>query len=219
MDMDTYAASRVTHSEDVKKLLKNTYMLLSATVAFSALMAYVSIAIGGTGMGWGGFIAIFALLFGIKFTQESWIGLPMVFAFTGTFGYFCGPLIAYHLDMPGGPNMVLQALVGTATIFFGMSGYALVSKKDFSFMGAFLWTGLWVCIGAMILSFFVAIPGLQLAISTAVILIMSGLILFDTSLIVNGGETNYISATTSLYLDLLNIFIHLLSILGIFGDD
>ena len=121
--------------------------------------------------------------------------------------------------MPGGPALIMQAFGGTALIFFALSGYALTSKKDFSFMGGFLMTGLIVMLVAMVANFFFQIPALSLAISAGVIMIMSGLILFDTSRIINGGERNYIRATVSLYLSIYNIFVHLLSLLGVFGGD
>jgi modulator of FtsH protease len=124
-----------------------------------------------------------------------------------------------YAAMPGGPAMIMQALGGTALIFFALSGYALTTKKDFSFMGGFLMTGLIVVLVASLANIFFQIPALSLAISAAVIMVMSGLILFDTSRIINGGERNYIRATISLYLNIYNIFVHLLSLLGVLGSD
>ena len=121
--------------------------------------------------------------------------------------------------MPGGASLVTQSLAGTAFIFFGLSAYALQSKRDFSFMSGFLFAGLIVAVVAMIANIFLGIPALSLTISAAVVMIMSGLILLDTSRIINGGETNYIRATVGLYLSIYNIFIHLLSLLGVFGGD
>jgi modulator of FtsH protease len=128
-------------------------------------------------------------------------------------------MLNVYAAMPGGPAIIMQALGGTALIFFALSGYALTSKKDFSFMGGFLMTGLIVVLVASLANIFFQIPALQLAISAAVIMVMSGLILFDTSRIINGGETNYIRATISLYLNVYNIFVHLLSLLGVLGND
>ena len=121
--------------------------------------------------------------------------------------------------VPGGPALVMQALGGTALVFFGLSAYALTTRKDFSYMGGFLMVGLLVAVVAMIANIFLAIPALSLTISAAVVMIMSGLILFDTSRIINGGETNYIRATVSLYLDIYNLFIHLLHLLTALGGD
>ena len=125
-----------------------------------------------------------------------------MFALTGFMGFTLGPMLNFYLAMPGGPMLVLQALAGTAVVFFGLSAYALTTRKDFSFMGGFLMVGLIVAIVAMIANIFLAIPALSLTISAAVVMIMSGLILFDTSRIINGGETNYIRATVGLYLNM-----------------
>jgi modulator of FtsH protease len=134
-------------------------------------------------------------------------------------GAALGPLLNVYLALPNGSSLVMQSLGGTALIFFGLSAYALQSKRDFSFMGGFLFAGLLVAIVAMIANIFLAIPALSLTISAAVILIMSGLILMDTSRIINGGETNYIRATVGLYLNIFNLFVHLLHLLGVFGGD
>jgi modulator of FtsH protease len=134
-------------------------------------------------------------------------------------GASLGPMLNAYAAMPNGGALIMQALGGTALIFFALSGYALTSKKDFSFMGGFLMVGLIVAVVAMLANFFLQIPALSLAISAAIIMIMSGLILFDTSRIINGGERNYIRATISLYLSIYNIFVHLLSLLGVFGSD
>jgi modulator of FtsH protease len=150
---------------------------------------------------------------------DSSKGLPAIFAFTGFMGASLGPLLNFYLAMPGGPSLVTQSLAGTAFIFFGLSAYALQSKRDFSFMHGFLYAGLIVVLVAMIANIFLGIPALSLTISAAVVMIMSGLILFDTSRIINGGETNYIRATVGLYLSIYNIFIHLLSLLGVLGGD
>ena len=151
--------------------------------------------------------------------RNSIWGIVLVFAFTGLLGFSIGPLVNIYMQTAAGTQTVLTALTLTGVIFLSLSGYALVSKKDFSFMGGFLMTGLWVVIGAIVLSLFFHIPGLQLAISAAVVMIMSGLILFDTSRIINGGETNYIWATTSLYLSIYNLFVHLLVLFGFSSND
>jgi modulator of FtsH protease len=129
-------------------------------------------------------------------------------------GASIGPMLNYYLALPDGPALVMQALGGTAVVFFGLSAYALTTRKDFSYMGGFLMVGLLVAVVAMIANIFLNIPALSLTISAAVVMIMSGLILFDTSRIINGGETNYIRATVSLYLNIYNLFIHLLRLLS-----
>ena len=201
------------------KVLRNTYLLLSMTLLFSAAMAGVAMAMNVPHLGWMPIIGAFALLFGISKMRNSIWGIVLVFAFTGLLGFSIGPLVNIYMQTAAGTQTVLSALTLTGVIFLSLSGYALVSKKDFSFMGGFLMTGLWVVIGAIVLSLFFHIPGLQLAISAAVVMIMSGLILFGTSRIINGGETNYIWATTSLYLSIYNLFVHLLVLLGFSSSD
>ena len=203
------------------KVLKNTYMLLGITLLFSALTAGISMAMG---LGQGAALVLclvgFGLLFVVNRTADSSKGLIAIFAFTGVMGASIGPMLNHYLAMPNGPALVMQALGGTALVFFGLSAYALTTRKDFSYMGGFLMVGLLVAVVAMIANIFLAIPALSLTISAAVVMIMSGLILFDTSRIVNGGETNYIRATVSLYLNIYNLFIHLLHLLTAFsGDD
>jgi len=197
------------------KVLKNTYMLLGMTLLFSALTAGISMAVGlGQGAALILMLVGFGLLFVVHKTADTSKGLLAIFAFTGVMGASIGPMLTYYLAMPNGPSLVMQALGGTAIVFFGLSAYALTTRKDFSYMGGFLMVGLLVAVVAMIANIFLAIPALSLTISAAVVMIMSGLILFDTSRIVNGGETNYIRATVSLYLNIYNLFIHLLSLLS-----
>ncbi len=144
----------------------------------------------------------------------------MVFAITGLMGFGLGPLLNAYLSMANGSQVVMTALGGTGAIFLGLSAYAMVTKKDFSFLGGMLFVGILVVLIGAIVNIFLAIPFVSLAISAAVIMIMSGFILYDTSRIINGGETNYVLATVSLYLSIYNIFVSLLHILGAFsGDD
>ncbi len=202
------------------KVLKNTYMLLGLTLAFSALCAGVSMAVGFPALPWFmTFIGMFGLLYLVHATADSGWGLLTVFLFTGFMGATLGPMLSIYLSMPNGPGLVMQALGGTALVFFALSAYALTTRKDFSYMGGFLMVGLIVVIVAMIANLFLAIPALSLTISAGVVLIMSGLILYDTSRIINGGETNYIRATVGLYLNIYNLFIHLLSLLTVLGGD
>jgi modulator of FtsH protease len=202
------------------KVLKNTYMLLGMTLLFSAITAGISMAMGlPQGAALILMLVGFGLLFVVNRTADSSKGIIAIFAFTGVMGASIGPMLNYYLAMPGGPALVMQALGSTAVVFFGLSAYALTTRKDFSYMGGFLMVGLLVAVVAMIANIFLNIPALSLTISAAVVLIMSGLILFDTSRIINGGETNYIRATVSLYLDIYNLFIHLLHLLTAFGGD
>ena len=207
------------------KVLRNTYMLLSMTLLFSAAMTAVSIAINAPYMGFMPLLVSFALLFAIsKFKNSSW-GIALVFAFTGILGFSLGPIIGFYLQTSGGSEAVMTSIGLTGVIFLSLSGYTLTTQKDFSFMRGFLFTGLMVVIGAMLLifvgSFFgLYISGLQLALSAAIVMLMSGFILFDTSRIIHNGETNYIMATVALYLDIYNLFVALLSLVVAFsGDD
>jgi len=203
------------------KVLKNTYMLLGMTLLFSAVTAGISMAVGlPPGAALILSLVGFGLLFVVHKMADTSKGLIAIFAFTGVMGASIGPMLNYYLSMPNGPALVMQALGGTALVFFGLSAYALTTRKDFSYMGGFLMVGLLVAVVAMIANIFLAIPALSLTISAALVMIMSGLILFDTSRIINGGETNYIRATVSLYLNIYNLFIHMLHLLtALSGDD
>lgn len=200
----------------VNKVLRNTYMLLSMTLFFSAICAVATMMLNvSQGMGFVMLIGGFITSFVVQATARSSKGLFWVFVFAGLMGGAIGPTIsAYIQAYANGSMIVAQSLGGTALIFLSLSGYALTSGRNFSYLGGFLMTGLIVAIVAMIANIFLQIPALSLAVSSAVILIMSGFILFDTSRIINGGERNYILATISLYLSLFNIFIHLMHLLG-----
>ena len=202
---------------EINKVLKNTYLLLGMTLLFSAVCAGISIAVGiGQGAGLLMMLAALGSLFAVHKTADSSKGLIWTFVFTGLMGASLGPMLSYYLAVS--PEIVAQALGGTAFIFFALSGYALVSRKDFSFMGGFLFVGLLVMLFAGIANIFLQMPALHIAMSAAGILIGSGLILFDTSRIILGGETNYIRATVALYMDIYYVFVHLLSLLGIMDD-
>jgi len=203
------------------KVLKNTYMLLSATLLFSALMAVVSIYLQMPPMVYLGAVIGSMLLgmFVLPRFANSTSGIGVIFLITGLLGFGLGAIITQYLAMPKGPEIIGTAFAGTGIIFLSLSAYVLTSRRDFSFMGGFLFAGLITVVIAMVANIFLALPALSLALSAAIILLMSGLILFDTSRIINGGETNYIMATYSLYLSIFNIFISLLQILGIMGDD
>lgn len=203
------------------KVLKNTYILLSATLLFSALMAVVSIYLEMPPMAYLGAVIVSMLLgiFVLPRTANASSGIGVIFLITGLLGFGLGAIITQYLALPKGPQIIGTAFAGTGIIFLALSGYVLTSRRDFSFMGGFLFAGMLTVIIAMVANIFLALPALSLALSAAIILLMSGLILYDTSRIINGGETNYIMATYSLYLSIFNIFISLLQILGIMGDD
>jgi modulator of FtsH protease len=158
-------------------------------------------------------------IFVLPRSANSGSGIGVIFLITGLLGFGLGAILTMYLALPNGPQVIGTAFGGTGLIFLGLSGYALTSKRDFSFMGGFLFAGIMVVFIAAIANIFLAMPALSLAVSGAIILLMSGFILFDTSRIINGGETNYIMATYGLYLSIFNIFISLLQILGIMGDE
>ncbi|MBL1278248.1 MAG: Bax inhibitor-1/YccA family protein [Ectothiorhodospiraceae bacterium] len=201
------------------KLIRNTYTLLSMTLLFSAATATAGVMMNlSQGMALGSTIlGIVMLWFVLPRTANSATGIPVIFAITGLLGMGLGPVLNYYLAV--NPSVVMTALGGTGAIFLGLSAYALTTRKDFSFMGGFLMVGLFVVIGASILSIFMDMPALNLAISAAVVMLMSGLILYQTSSLINGGETNYIMATAGLFLSILNMFQALLHLLGAFGRD
>ena len=203
------------------KVLKNTYLLLSATLGFSALMAIVSMAVGVPPIAYlvSIIVAMVLGIFVLPRTANSSKGIGVIFLITGLLGFGLGSVLSMYLALPNGPQVIATAFAGTGIIFLGLSGYALTSKRDFSFMGGFLFAGMMVVILAMIANLFPQLPALTLAVSSGIILLMSGFILFDTSRIVRGGETNYIMATYGLYLSIFNIFISLLQILGIMSND
>ncbi len=218
-----YAVARPRESVlATNKVIRNTYTLLSMTLLFSALMAGVSMAVQPPPMTQlltvgGAFLLIWLVL---PRTANSASGLLTVFGITGLLGFGLGPMLNYYLAMANGPQVVATALGGTGVIFLGLSGYALTTRRDFSFLGGFLFVGFLVVLAAALANIFLAIPALSLTISAAVIIIMSGFILYDTSRFINGGETNYVMATISLYLSIYNIFVNLLALLGIMsGDD
>ncbi len=205
----------------VNSVLRNTYMLLSLTLLFSAFVAGIAVVTHAPPLHWLVTMAgYFGLLFAVTRLRNSAWGLLVVFALTGFLGYTLGPLLSVYLALPNGPQLVMTALAGTGAIFLALSGYALVTRKDFSFMNAFLMVGVLVAFLASIGAALFNLPMLSLAVSAMVILLMSGMILWQTSEIVHGGETNYIMATVNLYVTLFNLFINLLQILGVMsGDD
>ncbi|MBI3561460.1 MAG: Bax inhibitor-1/YccA family protein [Gammaproteobacteria bacterium] len=206
---------------ETNKVLRNTYSLLSMTLLFSGLTAAVSTSLN---MGpWTYLISIIAAMvmaiFVLPRTANSSTGVLVVFAITGLFGFALGPILSMYLHMAHGGRIIATAFGGTGVIFLALSAYVLTTRKDFSFVGGFLMVGLLTLFVLSLVNLFIGMPILSLAISGAVILIFSGFILFDTSRIIHGGETNYLFATVALYMDIFNIFISLLQILGIMGSD
>jgi modulator of FtsH protease len=206
----------------INRTLRNTYQLLSATLLFSGLMAYLSMYLRlpyfGLLITLGGY---FGLLFLVTKLRHSAFGILAVFALTGFMGLTLGPIVgAYTTAFSNGAELVGMAMTGTAVIFLSLSFYAITSQKDFSFMSGFLTAGIVVAFLAGIAAYFFQMPALSLAVSSAFILLMSGLILYETSNIIHGGETNYIMATVTLYISIYNLFLSLLHLLGVFsGDD
>lgn len=220
--MDNYQPSITAASAvSINKVLRNTYLLLSITLIFSALTAALSMMMQvGHGVSLAcSFGAIALIWFVLPRTAQSGAGIGVVFAITGLLGFGLGPVLNHYLALSNGSELVATSLGGTGIIFLALSGYVLTTRRDFSFIGGFIMVGLVIAILAAVANIFLAIPALSLAISAAIILVMSGFILYETSQIVHGGETNYIMATVSLYLSLYNIFTSLLHILGIFGGD
>ncbi|WP_444998159.1 Bax inhibitor-1/YccA family protein [Aliikangiella sp. IMCC44359] len=214
------------HSIEINKVLKNTYLLLSATLLFSAAMAGLAVMMNVSPIN--PFIYL-AVIFGISFllskTADSPMGLVVTFAFTGFLGFYAGPIVSIYASTFGS-QIVVQALAGTGLIFFALSGYVLTTKKDFTFLRGFLFVGLMVgivaSIGYLIASYFFGlhISGLSLALSALFVILMSGFILYDTSSIMRGEQTNYIIATVSMYMNIYVLFMHLLNLLSAFsGDD
>lgn len=210
-----------THFQVAKnKVLKNTYLLLSMTLLFSGAMAAVSMSLNLPHPGiLLTLVGFFGLLFAISKFQNSSLGIVLVFALTGFMGVTLGPVLNSYLSIPGGSGIIMNAMGATGAIFLGLSAYVVTTKKDFSFMGGFLAVGILVGFIAGLGAFFFEMPGLSLAVSAMFVLLMSGLILYETSNIVNSGETNYVMATTTLFISIFNLFTSLLHLLGFMNDE
>ncbi len=212
------AVARTGAGESVlatNKVIRNTYLLLSLTLAFSGLAAAASVALKLPHPGLiVTLVGYFALLFLTAKLRNSGWGLVSVFALTGFMGYTLGPIVGHYLGLPNGGQTVMTAMGGTAAIFLGLSAYAVSSRKDFSFMGGFLMVGILVAFLAGLAAIFFEIPALSLTVSAAFVLLMSGLILYETSNIIHGGETNYVMATVTLFVAIFNLFTSLLQLLG-----
>ena len=203
------------------KVLRNTYSLLSMTLLFSGLTAGASMMLNLPHPGLLlTMVGYFGLLFLTAKFRDSGLGIAFVFALTGFMGYTLGPILNSYLALPNGGQIVMNAMGGTGAIFLALSGYALTSRKNFSFMGGFLMAGILVAFMAGLGAILFEMPALSLAVSAMFILLMSGLILYETSNIIHGGETNYIMATVTLYVSIFNLFTSLLHLLGFMsGDD
>ncbi|MDP1605425.1 MAG: Bax inhibitor-1/YccA family protein [Rhodocyclaceae bacterium] len=197
------------------RVIRNTYMLLSMTLLFAAVTAATSVALKLPHPGLIiTLVGYFGLLFLTAKLRNSGWGIVSVFALTGFMGYTLGPIVSHYLGLPNGGQTVMTAMGGTAAIFLGLSGYALTTKKDFSFMGGFLMVGILVAFLAGLGAIFFEIPALSLTVSAVFVLLMSGLILYETSNIIHGGETNYVMATVTLFVAIFNLFTSLLHLLG-----
>ncbi len=196
------------------KVLRNTYWLLAMTLAFSAAVAGISMALALPPMHWLVFIiGAYGLMFLIEKNRYSGTGVALTFVFTGLMGYSLGPILNMFLAT-GGSQIIMTALGGTALSFFTLSAYAMTTKRDLSFLNGMLFVGFWVLLVAMIANAFLQMPALHMALSVMFILFSSGAILLQTQSIVRGGETSYISATLTLYVSIYNIFLSLLNLLG-----
>ena len=206
---------------EVNKVLRNTYALLSITLLFSAITATLSMVNQWPHPGLIiTLVGYFGLLFLARRFRNSALGIVFVFALTGFMGLTLGPIISFYLTaLPNGGQIVMTAMGGTGIIFLGLSAYALTTRKDFSFLGGMLFAGILVAFLAGLGAIIFSIPALSMAVSAMFILLMSGLILYQTSQIIHGGETNYIMATVTLYVAIYNLFLSLLHLLGIFSSD
>jgi modulator of FtsH protease len=205
---------------DQSRVLRNTYALLSMTLLFSAAVAGVSVALKLPSPGiMLTLVGYFGLLFLVYKQRNDIWALPAVFALTGFMGYTLGPMLSQTLSLPGGGQIVTMALATTGITFLALSAYVLKTRRDFSFMGGFLFAGMIIALLAGLAAVFMQIPALGLAVSAMVALLSAGLILYETSRIVNGGETNYVLATVGLYVSIFNLFTSLMSLFGFGAAD
>src|SRR2546421_231551 len=213
------AAQDVAAAEQGQKVLRNTYLLLALTMVPTVIGAFVGMATGGIILAHPivstlvMLAAVIGLQVGIAANRNSGIGVALLLLMTGLLGWWLGPMLNFALAMRNGMQLVGYAAVGTGVIFFAMGAIATTSKRDFSSMGKFLFVGMIALLVAMIANMFLQIPALALTISTLVIVVFSLFLLYDLNRIVRGGETNYVLATTGVYLSLFNIFANLLQLL------
>jgi len=214
-----------TLAPEAQRVLRNTYMLLALTMVPTVAGAWIGMATASviTGSPILSFFvmlaAVIGLQFGIARYRNSVVGIGLLLLMTGLLGWFLGPLLNYALALKNGMQLVGYAAAGTGAVFLGMGAIATTTKRDFSFMGKFLFVGMIVLLIALIANMFLQIPALALTISSLVIVVFSLFLLYDLSRIVTGGETNYVMATTGVYLSLFNIFANLLQLLMAFAGD
>ena len=220
MNMEYTSVQSRTSVFETNKLIRNTYLLLTMTLIMSAVTAGIAMV---NRVGFVNPILMLVVFIGMPFViyrmKNSVWALPLTFLFTGFMGYVLGPILSFYLGLANGPQVVMAAFATTATMFLALSGYALTTRRDFSFMGSFLFVGLFVILGAIILNLFMQIPALSLTISAAAVILMSGMILYDTGRMVHGGETNYIVMTVSMFANIYVLFIHLLNLFSFFGGN
>lgn len=215
-----YSSSGHVSELQANKVLRNTYALLAMTLLFSAATAGISMVFNLPHPGLLlTMVGYFGLLFLTQALSNSPWGILSVFALTGFMGFTLGPIVNAYLALPNGGQIVTTALGGTAIVFLGLSGYTLTTRKNFSFLGNFLFVGILVGFLAGLGAVFFDMPALSLAVSCMFVLLMSGLILYETSNIIHGGQTNYILATVTLYVSIYNLFTSLLHILGFAGSN
>ena len=215
------ASGGVANSVSTNKVLRNTYALLAMTLLFSAAAAGAAVAMGVQQMNiFVFFIGAYGLMFLVHKTANSAMGLLATFAFTGFMGFTLGPILSAYLALPNGGALIMNALAMTGITFIGLSAVALVTKKDFSFLGNFMIAGAIVLVLAMVAALIFNIPALSLMVSAGFVLFSSGAILYQTSEIIHRqGETNYILATITLFVSIYNLFVSLLSLLGFMSND
>ncbi len=225
METEKYRSSTTTGgiqstalSPEVTKVLRSTYMLLGTTIAFSAIMAGISMAVSAPHFGLFTLLPYFLCLWMTEKNKNSSKGLFWVFALTGWLGFTLGPILSMYMAVKGAEPIML-ALGSTALIFFAASAFVLTTRKNLSFMTGFLMTGMLVAFVAAIANVFLQIPLLSLTVSSVFALLSAGIIMWQTSAIIHGGERNYISATVTLFVMVYNLFLSLLQIFGIMGDD
>ena len=204
---------------ETNRVLKNTYLLLSLTLLFSAVTAAFSIAASVPAMNpILTLVVYFGLLFGIQKTKDSSMGLVLTFALTGFLGLTIAPIMNFYLtEFSNGAELIMMSLGATGAIFLGLSVIAMNPDRDFSKLGSFLAVGAIVCLVAIIVNLFLQMPAIHLALSLMIAFISGGMILWQTNQIIQGGERNYITATVTLYISILNLFLTILQFLAMFA--
>ena len=226
MQLDTYGQQTQVLSQSANRVLRNTYMLLALTMVPTVAGALLGVQMQFSFMAGSPFIAFalflgisFAFFYGIEKNKNNGLGVALLLGFTFFMGLMLSRILQAALGFSNGGSMIALEAGGTGAIFATMAGIASVSKRDFTNMGKFLTVGLVVVLLAVVANIFLQMPVLHLVISAAVVLLFSGYILYDISNIVRGGETNYVTATLAVYLDVYNVFTSLLNLIMAFGGD